>query len=69
MYTLEKFPFYKNINLDLSNDKFDLYRVYIFLLYNALNQKSINSYYEKSLYRGAVLSKKELDTIIVSLKK
>jgi len=62
MYTYEC-NFFKYMNLDLSNDKFDLYRVYIFLLYNALNQKSIKPYYTNSLYRGTVLSKKELDTI------
>ena len=62
MYTYEC-GFFKNMNLDLSNSKFDLYRVYIFLLYDALNQKSIKSYYENSLYRGTVLSKKELETI------
>ena len=63
MYTYES-GFFRNMNLDLSNDKFDLYRVYIFLLYDALNKKSIKSYYKNSLYRGAKLSKKELDTII-----
>ena len=62
MYTYEC-GFFKNMNLDLSNSKFDLYRVYIFLLYDALNQKSIKSYYENSLYRGTVLSKQELETI------
>ena len=53
MYTYEC-GFFKNMNLDLSNDKFDLYRVYIFLLYNALNQKSIKPYYNNSLFRGTV---------------
>ena len=68
MYTYEC-GFFKNMNLDLSNNKFDLYRVYIFLLYNALNQKSIKSYYEASLYRGTVLSKQELEKINFLLKK
>ena len=63
MYTYESSNFFKNMNLDLSNDKFDLYRVYIFLLYDALNKKSLKPFYTNSLYRGAALSKKELDTI------
>ena len=68
MYTYEC-GFFRNMNLDLSNDKFDLYRVYIFLLYNALNQKSIKPYYNNSLYRGTVLSNKELDKINYLINK
>ena len=63
MYTYEKVNFFKNMNFDLSNSKFDIYRVYIFLLYHALNQKSIKQYYNKSLFRGAILSKKEMQHI------
>ena len=63
LFTDERSNFYKNINLDLTNGKFDLYRVYIFLLYDALNKKSIKSFYNKKLYRGTVLSKKELKHI------
>ena len=62
MYTYEK-CFYENINLDLSNNKFDLYRQYIFLLYNALNEKSLKPYYNSNLYRGAKISKDEFDRI------
>jgi hypothetical protein len=32
-------------------------------MYDALNNKSIKSFYNKKLYRGAVLSKKELENI------
>ena len=60
MYTYEKVNFFKNMNFDLSNNKFDIYRIYIFLLYHALNQKSIKQYYNKSLFRGAILSKNEM---------
>ena len=63
LYTNESSNFYKIINLDLSNDKFDIYRVYIFLLYDALNKKSIKSFYNEKLYRGTVISKKELEYI------
>ena len=51
------------MNLDLSNGKFDLYRVYIFLLYDALNKKSIKSFYSQKLYRGSALNIKELNHI------
>ena len=60
MYTYEKVNFFKNMNFDLFNNKFDIYRIYIFLLYHALNQKSIKQYYNKSLFRGAILSKNEM---------
>ena len=63
MYTYEACNFFKNMNLDLTNGKFDIYRIYIFLLYDALNKKSIKSFYTKSLYRGTVLSKKELEDL------
>ena len=72
MYTYEDVPFFKNMNLDLTNGKFDIYRIYIFLLYDALNKKSIKNYYSKSLYRGTVLSKKEfedLETILLYNKE
>ena len=66
MYTYEC-GFFRNMNLDLSNDKFDIYRIYIFLLYDALNKKSIKSY-SKNVYRGTVLSKKEYDDLETSLQ-
>ena len=68
MYTYENCLFFKNMNLDLTNDKFDIYRIYIFLLYDALNKKSIKSYFKKSLYRGTVLSKKEFENLENILK-
>ena len=67
MYTYEQCHFFKNMNLDLTNDKFDIYRIYIFLLYDALNKKSIKSY-SKNVYRGTVLSKKEYDDLETSLQ-
>ena len=53
----------KNMNLDLTNGKFDIYRIYIFLLYDALNKKSIKNFYTGNLYRGTVLSKKEYENL------
>ena len=61
-YTLDG-PFHKNINLDLSNDKFDDYYPFIFLLYDSLNKGFIKSY-KSLLFRGGKLSKKEFDNII-----
>ena len=66
MYTYEKCNFFKNMNKDLSNDKFDLYREYIYLIYDAANKKSIKKYY-KSLWRGAVISKRELEEMMSCL--
>ena len=63
MYTYEKCSFFRNMNLDLSNNKFDLYREYIFLIYDAANKKSIKKYYGP-LWRGAVLSKEEFEEIM-----
>ena len=68
MYTYEQCQFFKNMNLDLSNNKFDIYRIYIFLLYDALNKQSIKSCFKQNLYRGTVLSKKELEKIETLLK-
>ena len=68
MYTYES-DFFKFMNKDLTNSKFDLYRVYIFLQYIALNQKSLKPYYEKSVYRGACLSKQELEKIYSIINK
>ena len=62
MYTYEKCNFFRNMNFDLSNQKFDLYRDYIFLAFDAINKKTIKSY-KGPLWRSAVLGKKEVDNI------
>jgi len=62
MYTEEKPPFYKNMNIDLSNDNFDIYRTYIFLMFNALNKKTIKSY-NKRLYRYGYLKPGEFSNL------
>ena len=58
LYTVES-EFYYRINKDLTNKKFDFYRIYIFLLYNGLHKKTLKNYSLGKLYRGNVLSKKE----------
>ena len=60
--------FLKNMNLDLSNNKFDIYRVYIFLLYDALNKKSIKSFYNQKLWRAAHITIEQIMEIEKALK-
>ena len=55
--------FYKDLNRDLSNNKFDDYHPFIFLIYDSLNKGFIKSY-NKELYRGTKISKKEFRNII-----
>ena len=68
-FTAEKLPntegknFYQDLNFDLSHDKFDEYHPFIFLIYDGLNKKFIQSY-KKKVYRGANISKKELGKLL-----
>ena len=67
-YTKEKIykkgkNFYQDLNKDLSNNKFDDYHPFIFLIYDCLNKKYIQSY-KKQLFRGGKLSKTELDKLL-----
>ena len=55
--------FYEDLNKDLTNNKFDDYYVFIFLIYNCLNKKYIQPY-KKQLFRGGKLSKTELDKLL-----
>ena len=67
-YTMEN-DFYKVLNRDLSNGYFDNYRIFIFILYNALNKKIFKSFCEKTLYRGGCLLKEEYKQLkIYSIK-
>ena len=50
--------FYKQINLDLTNKKFDEYHPFIFLIYDSLNKGYLKSY-NGALYRGGKLLKSE----------
>ena len=60
--------FYRHLNQDLSNGKFEDYHPFIFLIYDCLNKGFIKSY-RKKLYRGTKISKKELDRIISNNNK
>ena len=59
LYTQENPSFYKDLNKDLTNDKFDEYLPFIFLLYDALNKGYLKSYKEDWLYRIGILSNSE----------
>ena len=61
LYTKEKPCFYKDLNKDLTNDKFDDYHPFIFLLYDSLNKGILKSYSKKSLYRVGIISNKEFE--------
>ena len=69
LYTYEDIGFYPKMNKDLTNKKFDLYRTYIFLLYNGIHKKTLKNYTSSKLYRGSSLSKKEYESIKNYLKK
>ena len=62
-YTLET-KFYKDMNNDLMKEKSKLYLPYIKLLYSGLKSNSIKVNISNDLYRGALISKKELGNLI-----
>ena len=68
MYSDES-NFYRNLNKDLSNNKFELYETFIFLMYGLLKNNIIKSFISEKLYRCTLLSKIELDRIKDSLEK
>ena len=77
LYILSKFlikfytgegGFYRDLNRDLTNDKFDDYHPFIFLLYDSLNKGFIKSY-KGSLYRGDKINKNEFNKIISNKNK
>ena len=68
-YTLENPGFYRDLNQDLTNDKFDEYLPFIFLLYDALNKGLIKSNKEDCLYRIATISKNEFEDMMNTYKK
>ena len=52
------------MNKELRERKFDDYRIYIYLMYNALNKGIFKSYCQTNLYRGGTLSQEEYDSLI-----
>lgn len=44
--------FYVNMNRELRERKFDNHRIFIYLIYNALNKGILKSYCQTNLYRG-----------------
>ncbi len=68
VYTHESY-FYINMNKELRERKFDEHRIYIYLMYNALNKGIFKSYCQTNLYRGGTLSKEEYDSLIEKYEK
>ena len=67
IYTHET-DFYVNMNNELRERKFDNHRIYIYLMYNALNKGVFKSYCQSNLYRGGTLSKEEFDNLMEKLE-
>ena len=51
------------MNKELRERKFDEHRIYIYLMFNALNKGVFKSYSQTNLYRGGTLSKEEFDNL------
>ena len=64
----EEGGFYRDLNRDLTNDKFDDYHPFIFLLYDSLNNGFLKSY-KGRLYRGDKINKIEFNKIISNKNK
>ena len=67
-YTLET-KFYRDMNFDLMKDKSKIYLPYIKLLYSGLSDNNIITNASDDLYRGALISKDEVQNLIDHLKK
>ena len=68
VYTHES-SFYINMNKELRERKFDDHRIYIYLMYNALNKGIFKSYCQTNLYRGGTLSNEEFKSLMDELQK
>ena len=68
IYTFEG-KFYKNLNLDLRNNKFNDYLPYIKTLYKGIELKSLDLGSDETLYRATLLSNDEINYINKSLNK
>jgi hypothetical protein len=59
LYTKES-DFYKDMNYILTYEEgLEIYKPFIYLLYNAIHKKVVSSYGTEKLYRGGKLTKKE----------
>ena len=61
-YTAES-DFYQVMNQDLQKNKIKNYLPFIQMLYEAIKKKALKPVYDKKLYRGTLLSKKEFSKI------
>jgi len=68
IYTEEKSQFYSDINKDLREKKINNYLSYIKVLYEGVKLKSLPLSKDKILYRGSILSNKEIEKIKNYLK-
>ena len=48
---------------------FNIYKPFIYLLYNSIHKTIFHSYGDKKLYRGGKLTKKEFDEMALSFNK
>ncbi len=61
-YTAES-DFYRDMNKNLQKNKIKNYLPFIQMVYEAIKKKSLKPIYDRKLYRGTLLSKKEFDKI------
>ena len=67
-YTFES-DFYKKMNEDLLKNKIRKYLTFIQMMYEAVKNNYLKPQYDKKLYRGTIVSKKEYDKIIKYMNK
>ena len=68
LYTIES-NFFLDMNKELKEKKFDKYRIYIYLMYHALNKGIFKSNSLNTLYRGGTLSFEEFNSLKEKLEK
>ena len=59
----EESDFYRKMNQDLQQNKIKNYLPFIQMLYEAIKKKSLKPVYDRKLYRGTLLTKKEYNKI------
>ena len=69
LYTAET-DFYHDINKELTNiEGFGFYKVFILILYFSIQNKILDSFTSRELYRRTLISKNEMDEIIQIFEK